>query len=754
MRTQYASTPTPPPPAVAIISGSTTAAVAGTKYLWIYCRNRVGATAFSTRVDTAITEGDALQITLPSTIRKAASDIHEIGIVLSTSNTPETGCVVATYPGFDIDGVTPTTLPAVITLSHDIHFQLFAVVATPANLPVSNRINGMRRYVNSTAQFVAWSSQQSEWVLVRPHKFNPYIVTTTEEEGADVDLSKIEDYSLVITPDYDVSGSLSVPVTYWIVNDGSAEIPQGRRVRISCATTTGDAASDDFKGLMQITFLGYANTVTGALDVTGMDVGSTQTYQGNIVTNLLLQKPLPANSAYVLQVQMAFDYADAKNSAYQGEVVKIYPYLASNYAEYDPAYSDLGDRIFPEGGQRRILPNGPGLTLSAATGSGSIKFYKWLNVGQDEVFGATANTADQNVIVTNNGACFVAATIPDTAALRAVISSVDGVGHPTTWSSAIALDATKLLTVTLTHPTAIRTDYPDVIAGTTATLNASKVRVYLRVVGSGTITYFDAPVLGTTGEEITVGSLAGTTIGSLPSVTASHGLFNLSSFVNAATAGSSVFTANNYEVAIAYLYENTITAISHDTALGCVLELGSTLTDAIAISKIIGQPVADIAALRAVPEANIFAWQVRYVVSVENEYRFNPNSTEVDDGNLVVKPDDIILASPGRWIAFTGNKIFAVEDITELKAIPPGDRANNQITGVRDSGDTTPKIYIFDADATTGGEAPDTGTGRWIAASSAGGGGTGADITRTSTTSNSIGTGSKTFAFATTANLG
>lgn len=655
MRTQYASTPTPSSPVISVISGDTTAAIAGTKYIWLYCRNRAGVTAFSSVVSAIIAENQGIAITLPSSIRKAASDIHQIGIVMNTSNNPAGGCVVATYPGFEIDGVTLMSLPTTINLTRDLHFALNATVANLAALPTNYRINGMRRYVASVNQYLDWSDRDTDWFPVVPQKFNPYVVDPTEEEGANVDLAKITDNSLISYPDYDVSGSLSAGVKYWIVNDGSVSVEKGKRIRISCAVANGDAASDDFKGLMKITFLGYANILTGILDttdMTGANLNEAVDYQGDIVTNLLLPKDLPANSAYVLQVQMAFDFADARNSARQGELIKIYPYLAPNYSEYDPAYDDIGARILSVGGRRRILPNGVGLSaLIADTGSGSIGYYKWRNLGaQDGIFGAIANTANQKIIITNNGACFFANTVPDTAALRAIASTVNGVGLPSAWSDPIALTSSKVLNLTVTHPTTVRSNYPDVMAGSPAVLNAGKVRIYAKNLTTSSIAVFDMPIAGGSSENLVVGSaLPSSTISSLPIVSPAHGLFTPVAISASSSNAASSFTSANYQIAVAYLYENTVTAITHDTALGCVIESAGTLADVLAIARIIGEPVVDLPVLRALELTDFFSWQVRYVISEDAEYRFDPTSLVADDGDLVIRPTAIALSSPGRF---------------------------------------------------------------------------------------------------------
>lgn len=569
MRSQYASTITPPAPSVTITSGSTTSDVAGIKSIWIYCRNRAGITLFSPRVEISVAPPQGLQITLPAAIRKTASDIHFIGIVMSNDTIPENGCVVAGYPGYEMNRVTPTPLPFVIALTTDAHFQLRAVVSQPDLLP-SSRVNGMRRYVESTNQIVQWWF--TSWVPCIPQNFNPYIADTLSEGGADVNLSKITDTSTIFFPDYASTGDLSEPVKFWIVNDTNFEIPQGRRIRVSVATDDEDVGADDFKGLLQLAFLGYVNTLTGALDTTDMVVDGTFPYQGDMVTNLLLPKPLPPNYAYILQVQMAFDDADVDNSVAQGATLKFYPRITANFSEYDPVSDLLGNYIVATDSRRRILANGSGLDLVASVGSGSVASYKFRKLGLQLVPGAVADTPNQKVIITNNGICFIANSVPtETAALRAIIGTVNGVGIPTTWSSAITLSPNNLLSITLTHPTSIRENYPDVIAGMTDELNATKVRVYVRPVGGGlapsvaegTTFVFDAPITRESGETILVGSMATSTVSSLPLIADNFGLFAPPTYTWVLSSGISIFNSGNYEIAIAYLYNDTVTTISH-----------------------------------------------------------------------------------------------------------------------------------------------------------------------------------------------
>lgn len=644
VRSQYASTIAPPAPTLTVSSGSTTEAIAGTKNLWIYCRNRAGVTLFSPTIQFTIAANQKLEVTLPSAIRKAASDFQEIGIVISNDTVPQNGAVVATYPNYEADGVTLTTLPIIMNLFVDAHFLLRSSV-----IPTTNQVNGMRRLFDSANQIREWSDRLSDWVPVFPQNWNPYVATTTEEGGCDVDLADITDTNAIIFPEYASTGELSLPVKFWIVNNTNAVIPQGKRVRLSIATDAVDAGADDFKGLAQLTFLGYANTLTGDLDVSDLDVDfGTFTYQGDRVTNLTLPKPLLPNWAYILQVQMAFNDADVARNVAQGAILKIYPRLATDYSEYDPVGDLLGSYILSSGELRRILPDGTGLNLVAGTGGGSIAFYKFRNLGRQITPGAIADTANQNVIITNNGTCFVANSVPTaTAALRAIVGAINGVGHPTAWSSSIALDTTKLLSIAITHPTAIRPDYPDVIAGMQAGLNASKVRVYVRNVLGGSIQVFDVPITQDSPESILIGSLVTSTISELPSVAANFGCFTPSSFVNSAVAGSSQFTTGNYEVAIAYLYENTITTITHSTALGCVYEVGGSLAELFELLKIIGGAIANPDVARALEV--VYPYQKYYITSLNAEFRYLPDSYAEDDGVTVLKLNSTNVLSPGRF---------------------------------------------------------------------------------------------------------
>ena len=559
-RTQFASTITPP---AAVLSSTTGNLSGGTYSVWLYCRNRAGITLFSDRAEITITTGQGIDIYLTDTIKQTGSDYQYIGIVLGTNSDPAQGSVVATYP-FD------QPLPANYVLYEPEHIVLAGTVANSGELP-TNVLHGMRRYIADEGVIKEYNIFETRWDIVYPQTFNPYVSDTQTPGGADIDLQEIPNAQDLIIPDYEGTGDPSDPVLFWIVNDGTVDISAGTRIRLSATSSSnGDLTAEDFAGLLEIEFLGYVDTTTAVLETEDMTVGGYIPYEGLNVNKLVLPKPLPPNYGCVIGVRADFENYALANAMLQGEVIQVYPYFAPYYSIYNPAGSFLGDHIEATGDRRRVIPNGPGLNLLALSGTGTVKDFRFENIGEQEVFPLQANTADQKVVITNNGTCYVADTVPDTAALRALVSTVDGVGEATA-IQAISLNDTKLLEITLTNPTAIRSGYPDAIAGITTPLNAQKIRVYANF---SSWEYWDVSITGDVTEVITIGDTPGTAIASVEVPAVNFGLFTPQVTFNTTSGSSSFLSGGNYtySVQVAYLYENTITAISHSITDGCINE--------------------------------------------------------------------------------------------------------------------------------------------------------------------------------------
>ncbi len=93
-------------------------------------------TTFSERIDLTVQVGQSVIFTLPGSLRQPASDLHEVILSVARNLTnPLDAVVVATWAGYEQDGVTERALPTTITLSTDEHLALGKTVSNRSLLP-------------------------------------------------------------------------------------------------------------------------------------------------------------------------------------------------------------------------------------------------------------------------------------------------------------------------------------------------------------------------------------------------------------------------------------------------------------------------------------------------------------------------------------------------------------------------------------------------------------------------------------------
>ena len=666
MRYQYQGTPAiPPAPQLSLGAGNITAAKAGTKYLWLQYRNRAGYSAVSAVASIAVAATQKIIITIPTGAKPSAVgtvfgvDIQEYVILLSETNDITTAITAATFPGYQADG-TPYTLPATIELSRDQHLAITDLtVANEAALP-TNPIHGMRRAIASPSGFVAYDAVFSPtgWKPVYPQLFSTYVTDTTDENGADVAIADIVDDAVILTPNYGVDGTFSKTVGFWLTNDSNNAIDEGTQIGIAFDLDNVDVSSQ-FVGLASLTFQGYVTVSTGALDVAAMIVNTTVPYSG-AQTGMVLQKDLPVGSAIQLQVQLNFRAFQLANRPVQGSVLRVSPYLYSEFARFDPNGAINGSLIAAEFGRRRILPTTGGNAAKALKGTGSIAItgvgsYTFTGVPESDVIGLESNTANQKVFISINGSLYVADSAIAGARQRALVGTVNGIGHVKTWSGSYALDGTKALEITATYPSNITVNYPDVIAGSAdGVFNASQIRIYVRPVGGGTTKYFDVSVLAGAPQTFTIGLTGTGVVGTPPADPADNfGLYRATdgSYVIAPILATSDFAAGNYEVAIAYVFSDRVTSIDHSTNSGNIYEASGTLADLYQAADYWKYTVANAAALRALSSSSYPNFHRRAIADIGLEVVWNALSTAVDDGVSFFKPSDRDVGQPGRYEA-------------------------------------------------------------------------------------------------------
>jgi hypothetical protein len=630
--------------------------VAGTKHLWLQYRTRAGFSLLSTRQEVAIDTSQRLQITIPGSALPSPSgcEIWQYYVLMSNDSDYLNACVVATFPGYEADGITVRTPPFLIELSNDGHFALGASVANAAALSsITAPVNGMRRSLDAEGIIVEYDTVLSAWKTSKEQLFNTYVGSITGDTGANQDISAMPNTDFIVVPDYGAAeGDISPEVGFWLVNNSSVDIPKGKLIGLTVALGDEDVStSAGIVGGIVTRFRGYVDVATGVLDISGeggvgtMPGVSTSIndqpipYQGP-VRPYSLPKPLPPGSAYYLTVQCSFSQNDLGNRGINGAFLKFYPNFGADHAIYTPLAGIFGSLIFATSGRKRIYP-GAGLTAIAKEGSGAIAMasgggFIFLNAPEQEISNFAVNTANQNVIISINGLCLVTSTIPETAKLRAKVGTQDGRSNATAWAAPVAVSPGQGIQVAVTYPTQIRSDYPDgAIAGSNeGTFNATHLVVYVREQGQTSITEWEFPISpGATNQTVIVGTTAGTATGtSTPTRTNNlFGLYEASTFTPTAVSASTSFDGN-YEVAIALKWENAITSIDH-TAPPAIAEAGADYSELAAASKIWAAPVADLDALRSLDAGTIFQGQTRQVISVGKPYRYSTSASGTDDAS-------------------------------------------------------------------------------------------------------------------------
>lgn len=536
-------------PVVNVTVGSLTTAVSGSLY-W-QMQNRQGFNLYSTPTTINLTAGQGLSVTVPDCNCEGYEAISYI-LSFSPTNTYLAAYVIATYSALDV-------LPGTIILNKDDHFKTQLSIGNTSQLP-TNKIEGMRVYVDAWGEIRAWVG--GEWVAVYPQEFQTLISSTRSINGCDRQLSEFteEQKQIIIRPDYAVDRSYSEPVKFWLRNETTSPYFAGRS--ISVGISWGDTDLTDLffgAGAVNLTFLGYVKLTDGSLDTSasggGEMTGINQriTYTNNN-SGLILEKDLPSGYAYLVAVEIQVDVASLGGRVAENAQIEVSLSIGERVGYYSGVAAIIGNLISAGLDLRRIVPD-TGLSAIALSGSGIVNGRSFIGVGERGVFSLVANTANQIVAINGNGTCLVVSELNAGQVLRAKIGTLNGIGKPV-FAGEIALSSSTQLQINLTRPTAIRSDYPDVIAGNAKGIfNATSVRVWV-----GGYLYSVALEPGETTQILTLTGVGG----SSSSVPVSElGLYT--PVINSISAinGTSSFLSGNYLVFVAYYYENTVTSISH-----------------------------------------------------------------------------------------------------------------------------------------------------------------------------------------------
>ncbi len=587
--------PVPPPLSTSTISGGNITQ-GGTYYFWLQIRNRAGYSLVSSVRSVVFTAGQIIQLVVPSLARPSPDNgtyPYEFVVLGNTANNPATATVIASYPGYETDDLTETTLPGLIQLSEDEHLALSEGLSFLSELSsIPNPIHGMRRLVDEddlnpptvTFNKIVFYSEVGipGWYVAQDQVFSTYVSSTSGTMGAIADVFNVQD-GLVIAPSYSLSTdpgirSPSTAVGYWLINDTSSTIKSGTRVALTVSIGDTDISSE-VTGRIIVVFRGYVDITTGILD-RGDGSGGTMAvvdveldYAGDQIQVIGLPKDLPAGSACWFDVYAVMTLAELNNRAPIGSSLRFaFAFFAYRSIPSSPV-SLFGSFIAAQFDRRLLVPT-LGMGLKALNGSGKVSFegigtaFDFWNVGEQTIGTLEANTPDQAVYITKEGTCLPMDSPTSTVLLRAEIGTVDGIGEATAWSSPIALNGSQNLRITVTYPTQIRSNYPDAnLSGSDkGEFNGYGLRIWVRPVG-GSSSYYDVVITPESLSDIfVIGASAGTSAEPVAPVDPYFGLFQVpdDGFSLSLLTQTSSLAAGNYTVAISLRYFGNVTKIRHD----------------------------------------------------------------------------------------------------------------------------------------------------------------------------------------------
>lgn len=717
---------------VSVTSGGSTT-VGGSMYLALVGINRVGVNRPSRNEDSTFLQvtweaGQKVVVTIPSSARTAMEEVHRFVLVGSdVANTFEFE-PLAWWRGYDLQEVSSgpnpedtfyeevrRALPDTIQLTHDAHFQLGGVVGNANNLQaIPSPRDGMVRWVTPLANYFYYDptstatpdgtnvldagSSPGNWLpWIFPSDFRiANISDVTGERGCSRDVRQLEDTDILfLPPRYKMDGSRSNPVTYWLSNgyeESGSDIESGTRVSVE-VFQGGQSKSTLFSQRLVAEIFGYVRLSTAALDIEDLTVDTEVTYFVNRPL-YTLEKNLPPGWAVALSVAARFREEEL-GGWIDGSSISMTPRILAQAGDYVPGWRLTGNAIYNDGNRRRIYPM-RAAKVKVGSGSGVIQRLEFELRSAFDLYLPVTNLSNLKITVNGNGDVFYRGvdTLGATEALRAIVGMATGRSNPGTWSNYVFVADNQSLVVECAYPSAVRSDYPDVIAGSSVgELNPTNVVLYVQRVSDSQIREFpNQVVLPGSSQSFTITDFAaGTVIDSLPTTDGNFGFFAAGAAVSSVNTSGGAMAFDNYRACYAFRYNgNTVSSITHSEGLGCVYEAEMSLADIFAIAKYWAPPVANFAALPAsapvgqiretVDDKSLYSWSGTAWVLVNSRYwappvanfAALPVSAPTNQVRMTANDGSLYRFDGTTWTGISGGGgggISPVADVAALMAI-------------------------------------------------------------------------------------
>jgi hypothetical protein len=641
-------------------------------YFSLQTENRIGRNLLLVSPLISITTNSKVTITINSQAKLPTEEIFNYVVGVSISSVPNTFSQITKIPV-----TSSTTFPLTLVISRDIFLRTGYITSDNiSNILSADLLHGMRIGYNGTGLVYEYDSLDStsivdnQFVLSASTNkrfkarggFSTYISSVYDIDGSRLDLREENDISPILSS-YGTDGSDSPFIRLWLDN-ASGSVAVGTRITLTVKLNEL-VKTNLFDKKIRYIFEGIVDLDTCVLRTTKRDgltpfekLGIPLIFNSNN-PNFALEEDLLIGEALSFSFYLNFLGAELNDFIPEGSIISIYPSFVSNVGSYVAGGEIIGDCIFSEEGRRRVLPSTTNTGLEILSGSGLIKNYTFPLLPKTTILGLIPNTANQKVFINNLGNCFLAPTdLPNSSAIRAIISTTSGQTSTTSWSSYISITQNSNFTLTLTLPTNIRSNYPDLIATSLTNFVIGKYVVYIQRQSNSEIRRFEVSynsnVINNTFSISLLDWNSGVVVNSVPSATSTHlhfNLYDLPYFITSSGLGSG-FSIGSYRFSIAYAYDgNQVTSISHDPAKGCILELDMPLSQALNNMKYLGEPLFK-EQLTSLDTTYIPDGQRRSLKGTDSSYLdlvFYKYQTGAANNVTSFKPGMIPSTSPGIW---------------------------------------------------------------------------------------------------------
>jgi len=551
---------------------------ADTYYLWLQPRNDVGYALPGPMATIEVDGTEGIELTIPEQALIEGENWLQYGVLIGTDPDPTTSKLLL------IIDVAAITLPHVLNLTLPVHIQTERELTT---LPTTNLINGLLVSNTTDGLVYRYSSFSSQWFR-HYDGYNIGIIDSTDNDilGCDTPLDLIDSSRHVINYDYAMDGSEGVSRRYWLFNNTASTLPIDREIGIT-ATIQDDDVSSLFYNLFQVVFEGYFDRteeeyVLTTNGTTPFSYLSVEVPYSATMENLILERNLAPEQAFQFRVFPEFDITElglVRSLLPIDSDVNLVPFLVPNQGKPTDLGELLGDVIIGnDPNLRRVYPT-TGLSAFVDTGisviAGSIAKVRSTSVA----FGLQSNEADQILAINTAGNVYPVTSLRVNERQRALVSTVLGESAASAFSAQIEGNSNPNVTVEITYPTAIRSNYDDVVASSTkGDFNAEEIVFYVRKRNSlnGSIVetrrFAGFTPTNTTSDEFSFLYENGTIYASaIPST--QFGLFSPSTLVSGDLEVQNTTGTFYFDFAVSFKYNgNTITSVSHKVSDGSVYE--------------------------------------------------------------------------------------------------------------------------------------------------------------------------------------